>query len=182
MYLKKLVATKKTVFSVADLQQLFNLDDANYTRVVVSRMVKMGELKRVYRGIYSYRDEYNHWELANKIKTPSYVSLESVLVKFGVIFQDYGERIYSVSTNTVVKRTVGEEFFYQKLKADILSNPIGIEFGQGVYASPERAVCDRLYLTPGYFFDNLDSLDKNKLITIAEIYNKRVYQEVKELC
>ena len=182
MYLKKLVKTNKTVFSVVDLQQLFSLDDENYTRVVISRMVKKGELKRIYRGIYTYKTEYNYWELANKIKTPSYVSLESVLVEVGVVFQDYGQIIFSVSNNTVVKTAPERDFHYQQIKTEILSNPQGIEFGQVMQASPERAICDRLYLTPGYYFDNLESINKDKLIHLAKIYNKRVFQEVKNLC
>ena len=182
MYLKKLVKTNKTVFSVVDLQQLFSLNDENYTRVVISRMVKKGELKRIYRGIYAYKAEYNYWELANKIKTPSYVSLESVLVEAGVVFQDYGQIIFSVSNNTVVKTAPERDFHYQQIKTEILSNPQGIEFGQVMQASPERAICDRLYLTPGYYFDNLESINKDKLIHLAKIYNKRVFQEVKNLC
>ncbi|MBU0579397.1 hypothetical protein KKE34_02020 [Patescibacteria group bacterium] len=182
MYLKKLVKTNKTVFTITDLQQLFDLDDKNYTRVVISRMVKKGELKRVYSGIYAYGAKYDYWELANRIKTPSYVSLESVLVKSGIIFQDYGQMIFSVSDNTVVKTISDREFHYQQIKNEILSNPIGVEFGQVMQASPERAICDRLYLTPGYYFDNLESINKSKLIDLAKIYNKRVYQEVENLC
>jgi hypothetical protein len=180
--LKKLVGENKTVFTVAELDHLLGQKNKNSTRVVISRMVKRGELRRIYQGIYTYQSEYDPWELANKIKTPSYVSLENVLVKAGIIFQYYGKKIFSISDDTQTKWVGTQEFAYHKLKGEVLSNPAGIEFGRVIQASPERAICDRLYLTPGYYFDNLDRINKSKLLALAKIYNGRVYQEVKDLC
>jgi hypothetical protein len=48
-------------------------------------------------------------------------------------------------------------------------------------ASVERAICDRLYLSPGYVFDNLWWINAEKLLTIASIYNTRVQQDVVQL-
>jgi hypothetical protein len=48
-------------------------------------------------------------------------------------------------------------------------------------ATPERAICDRLYLSPNYYFDNLENIDKEKLLEISQIYNKRVILEIKKL-
>lgn len=44
MYLKNLINSKKTVFTVTELKNLFALEDSNYARVLISRMVKRGEL------------------------------------------------------------------------------------------------------------------------------------------
>jgi hypothetical protein len=65
----------------------------------------------------------------------------------------------------------------------VLSNPLGIvSTGQAVVATAERAVCDRIYLSPQYYFDNLRGLDLKKLIAISKIYgNDRVEKEVEEL-
>jgi len=49
-------------------------------------------------------------------------------------------------------------------------------------ASAERALCDRVYLTPGYYFDNLRSINRDKVEEIASIYNnKRLLLEIKKL-
>jgi hypothetical protein len=41
-------------------------------------------------------------------------------------------------------------------------------------ASSERAICDRVYISGEYYFDNLASINTDKLKKIASIYNKRV--------
>ncbi|MDP3381306.1 MAG: hypothetical protein Q8S84_07580 [bacterium] len=48
-------------------------------------------------------------------------------------------------------------------------------------ASKERAVCDRIYLSKNYYFDNLESINLEKLEEISQIYNKRVILEIKKL-
>jgi hypothetical protein len=73
-------------------------------------------------------------------------------------------------------------FTYHKLKNELLSNPLGIiQTGKYAIATPERAVCDRLYLSPNYYFDNVEPLDKEKLLDIAKIYNQSVVLSVKKL-
>lgn len=49
-------------------------------------------------------------------------------------------------------------------------------------ATKERALCDRLYLTPEYYFDNLDTIDYHALEKISHIYdNKRVLLSVQKI-
>jgi hypothetical protein len=48
-------------------------------------------------------------------------------------------------------------------------------------ASLERAICDRIYISPNYYFDNLSDVNWDKLEEIAQIYNKRVIKEIKLL-
>jgi hypothetical protein len=48
-------------------------------------------------------------------------------------------------------------------------------------ASKERAICDRIYFTKDYYFDNLNEVDFIKLEEISQIYNKRVKDEIKKL-
>ena len=72
---------------------------------------------------------------------------------------------------------------YKTIKPEISLDPTGINYRQGyAIASPERALCDRLYLTPNHYFDNLRSIDWEKLEEIATIYdNKRLLLDVKHL-
>ena len=48
-------------------------------------------------------------------------------------------------------------------------------------ASRERAICDRLYLSPQYYLDSLDGVDLDKLAELSQIYNKRVIRTVQQL-
>ncbi|MCK5415860.1 hypothetical protein KAI92_00345 [Candidatus Parcubacteria bacterium] len=179
MYLKQLIRTNKTVFSVNDLRLIWKIKDKNYLKTIINRLFKRGELIRVKRGIYSIKSLYNTFELASKIKVPSYISLETVLQKKSVIFQDYSNSVYSVSNNTIQYEVDKIRFNYFKLKDEILFNPLGVE-NKGIFniASMERAVADRVYLTPGYYFDNLRGIEIKKLKNISKIYNKRTQKEI----
>lgn len=183
MYTKELLRSKKTVFSVQDMAVLFGVS-GQYLRTVLSRLVSRGELIRIKRGVYSVKGkEIDYRELAGKMKQPSYVSMETVLCNAGVVFQDYGNLITSVSNNTFRVDLLGKSFEYYKLKDKALLNPLGIDNKDGfVAASVERAVCDRLYFSPGYYFDNVRKIDADKLLQLAPIYeNKRLERDVAEL-
>jgi len=60
---------------------------------------------------------------------------------------------------------------------------MGINYIDGYrIASIERAICDRIYLTPGYYFDNLRNVNWNVVEKIAKIYdNKRMLLDIKKL-
>lgn len=183
MYLKKLIQSGKTVFSLEDLGKIWEVKDKDYLRLVASRLFDRGEIVRISQGIYALKKSYNFYELANKLRRPSYVSLETVLQDEGVIFQDYSKTVFSVSNNTLVKKADGYNFEYYKIKDEILFNSLGVEMSeQFSKATPERAICDKLYLSPRYYFDNLKNINKKKLIDISKIYaNKRLEREVSAL-
>ena len=49
---------------------------------------------------------------------------------------------------------------YRKIKNEILLNPLGIKNKNNVQiATPERAICDKLYLDGVEYFDNLRNID-----------------------
>ncbi len=182
MYLKKLIQSGKTVFSLDDLAKIWGVESRNYLKLISSRLFRRGEILRINRGLYALNDAYNIWEFANKLKAPSYVSLETVLQKEGIIFQDYSGVVFSVSNNTVSKKISEKKFRYFKIKDGILLNPLGIKRnGQANFATVERALCDRIYLSPNYYFDNLRPVNLEKLSDISKIYNKRVQIEVASL-
>ena len=182
MYLKQLLDTKKTVFSIDDLRQIWQIKDRNYLKTIISRLFRSGKIIRIKRGIYAISEDYNIYELVTKIKSPSYISLETVLQKEGVIFQDYSKSVYAVADNTVKIKVKDIVFRYFKIKNDILFSPVGIKKKNFInIASTERAIADRVYLTPGYYFDNLRKVDVKKLKEISTIYNKRTQSEIKKI-
>jgi predicted transcriptional regulator of viral defense system len=182
MYLKQLIASNKTIFSLEDLGKIWRIENRDYLKLVASRLFKRGEIIRISRGIYAMNQEFNQYELANKLKPPSYVSLESVLQKEGVIFQDYSNTVFSVSNNSLSKKIGAKTFRYSKFSEKLLTNPLGItDLGQAKIATVERALCDRIYLSADYYFDNLRGINLEKLKAVAGIYNLRVRKEVAEI-
>jgi hypothetical protein len=132
--------------------------------------VRTGKLLNPRKGIYS-KPDYNNEELACLLYTPSYISLEYVLQKEGVIFQ-YDSRITSIS---YLSRTIEIEdntFIYRKIKGEIIANSKGVNSIENRLniATPERAFLDMLYLSKNAYFDNLNALNKEKVYDLLPIY------------
>ena len=144
--------------------------------------VKKGELYSVRRGVYAKDRNYNRLELATKIYTPSYVSFETVLREAGITFQYY-ERIFVASYITREIIADGQTYEYKRIKDSFLTNPAGIEKKEGyLIASPERAFLDVLYRTKSYHFDNLRSLNWDKVFALLPLYaNMRMEKAVKKI-
>lgn len=180
-YLSLLLASKSTVFTISELKILFWIQNATQINAILQRMKHKNILKNIGYGLWVFQ-EYNPLELASKLTAPSYISLESVLQKSGIIFQHYEKTITLVSNNTFTKEIDGRIFEYHKIKNAILTNPIGLEYrGNFSIAKPERALCDMVYLYKQITFDNLTSLDYQQLETIAQIYPKPTYLLIKKL-
>jgi len=62
MYLKQLVKTNKTVFSVANLRQIWQIESKDYLKTVINRLFKREEIFRIKRGIYSISKAYSTFE------------------------------------------------------------------------------------------------------------------------
>lgn len=180
-YIDKIINSKKTVFTYQDIQNLLWIDNKNTIKSYFSRWVKSGIFKNIFKWVYVLSN-YDIYELANKVKLNSYISFETVLKKEWIIFQDYGNTIFLASDQSIEKNILDYGFRYLKLKDSILLNPIWVK-NKWTYtiATPERAICDRLYLSPNYYFDSLENIDIEKLKEISKIYNKRVILEVNNL-
>jgi hypothetical protein len=53
--------------------------------------------------------------------------------------------------------------------------------GKYMMATKERAICDRIYLTPSYYFDNLSNLNIKLLEKLSTIYNNSTNLRIKKL-
>jgi predicted transcriptional regulator of viral defense system len=178
-YLAALLRSKKTVFSTKDIALLWNEPGTTAARVRLNYYVKRGNLYRIRRGLYAKSREYNHLELATRIFTPSYVSFETVLAREGLIFQYY-EQIF-VATYLSREITVDRQAYsYRKIKTGILINNLGVEnINETSIATKERAFLDTLYVNADYQFDNIRSLNWEKVFEILPIYhNQRMAKKV----
>ncbi|MBI2634990.1 MAG: hypothetical protein HYW79_00345 [Parcubacteria group bacterium] len=144
--------------------------------------VKKGELYSIRRGFYAKDKNYDKLELATKIYTPSYISFETVLRQAGMIFQYY-ERIFIASYITREITADNQTYEYRRVKDTILTNSVGIEKKEYYsIASPERAFLDVLYVSKDYYFDNLRSLNWDKVFELLPIYaNKRMEKVVNKI-
>lgn len=143
----------------------------------VSYYVKKGELYPLRRGIYAKDKNYNKFDLATRIYTPSYISFETVLAKEGVIFQYYGQ-IFVASYQSREISCDGQKYFFRKVKKSILTNQKGIEKKDGyAIASVERAFLDVLYLNTNYHFDNLSVIDWKKVFLLLPLYENKMLEK-----
>ena len=139
--------------------------------VRLSYYVKNGDLMRVRRGVYVKNKQYNKIELATRIYAPSYVSFETVLARNGLIFQ-FQSKIQIASYLGREVEIDGQIYLYKKIKDAILANSIGVNnVNETSVATSERAFLDTLYINNDYHFDNLRSINWNKVFDILPIYN-----------
>ena len=122
----------------------------------ISSLIKEGELVSLRRGLYALGPESDLpmtelFLIANHLRGPSYVSLESALSYWGFI----PERTFEISSVTVKPSTNYQtalgRFSYQHLavpyyafgmcRVDLSTNQMAL------MATPEKAICDKIVLT-----------------------------------
>ena len=181
-YLETILRSPKTVFTFEDMALLWGEPGTQAVRVRLSYYVQRGKLRRIRRGLYAKNGNYNKLELATRIYPPSYVSFETVLAQKGLIFQFHAQ----ISVASYLTREIeadGQAYSFRKIKTPVLANLMGVENrNETSFASRERAFLDTLYLHGDYYFDNLDSLDWNKVFDMLPIYqNQSMARRVRRL-
>jgi hypothetical protein len=168
---------KRTVFTFNDLGLLLGESDKDKLKQKVNYYVRNKMILNIRKGIYA-KENYNPEELACKIFTPAYLSLEYVLQKAGVIFQ-YSGKFTLVSYLSRNIKAGNHIFDYRRIKELVLINTAGINRlpADINIASPERAFLDILYLDKEFYLDNPEALDRKKIITILPAYNSKVMNE-----
>lgn len=167
----------QTVFSLLDFTQVNPAYTGKKLNSALKYLVKNNDLIRISKGLYAINDDFIIQEYANKLRNPSYISLYTVLFELGVVFQPYNS-IYVISQRSETKVVKNIKIIYKKIKDEILFNPLGIESKNGVFkATLERAICDKIYLGGVEYFDNLRSVDFEKMKSL----NKEVYSNNKNI-
>lgn len=161
---------KRSVFRLNDIALLVGETNFQSLNKKLNYYVRRGKLDNPRKGIYT-KPEYNPEELACLIYTPSYISLNYVLQKAGVVFQ-YDSGITAVSYLSRSFKVDETTLIYHKIKGEVLVNTSGINRleNQVNIASTERAFLDIMYLNTEYYFDNLNSLSKKSINKLLPIY------------
>ncbi|MFA6251385.1 MAG: hypothetical protein WC603_02045 [Candidatus Paceibacterota bacterium] len=180
-YLEVLLRSSKTIFSSKDVALMWGEEKENIIKNRLNKYVKSGKLFKVRRGLFAKDKNYNRFELATRINTPSYISFETVLGEAGMTFQHYGN-IFVASYINREMEVDGQKITFVRMKDYVLSNTIGIGNENGyAKATKERAFLDRMYVNKDYYFDNLSPLDWDKVFEILPIYhNKSMVSKVKK--
>ena len=171
----------RTAFSSRSIALLINEQRNVSLTKRLNYYVKKGLLLNPRKGVYTKRN-YNPEELAGLVFVPSYISLEYVLQKAGVVFQ-YDSAITSVSYLNREIEMAGQTFRYRQVKREVLYNLDGIVRIDNInMASPERALLDMLYLDAECYFDNLNGIKKKSLLKLLPIYNSaRLNERIEKL-
>jgi hypothetical protein len=180
-FLEILLRSSKTVFSVQDVALLWGESESTTITNRLKKYIRAGKVLRVRHGLYAKDEQYDRYELATRIYTPSYISFETVLTREGVNFQYYGNIFVASYLNREIEAN-GQKITYVRMKRSVLSDTTGVNHVNGVaWATKERAFLDRLYVTKEYHFDNLNVLDWDKVFEILTVYeNKRLEKQVKK--
>lgn len=141
-------------------------------------------------------DDYALYEIANRIYSPSYISLESALSYHGLI----PEGVYLITSVSTRKtnsfKTPLAIFGYRKIKSSLFFGYVIEVHDNRVFkiASPEKAILDLFYLKPDLSdpssFRSLrinnnnfkKKINRKKLFSYLKIYNnKRMSADIKKL-
>ena len=172
-----LYSSRKTVFTAQEISILLKETSMNNLKAKINYFVKKGILIALKRGLYAKNNGFDILEAANKILTPSYISLETVLLKEGINFQYYDKTIFVISYQTREVALGEYTISFNKMKDEILNSPMGIINTDGYsIASPEIAFLDRIYLSGNYHFDNLGQIDWKLAKNLVKIYNNKAME------
>ncbi len=139
-----------TVFSLSDIRAI----DSSFHRRRLNEWQEKGYIRKIVKGYYTFSDlELNEsalFEIANRIYSPSYISLEMALSYYHLI----PESVYGVTSVTTRKtyrfKTGVAEFTYRTVKPVLFFGYELVRYDSKVFkiAAIEKAILDYLYLMP----------------------------------
>lgn len=181
---EKLLVTEQKVFTTNDLAILWQMPDRKQLWSLIRYYLRKKKLQRIYSGTYAIDDNFSNLELAVNLFAPAYVSYLTALGIHGINWQLQAQTHVMAAVSKTITLQNKMTVVAHQVKNYILLNSLGLEKHVGYYlASPERAICDTLYLHPGFVFDNLNAIQSNVLMQVVEIYqNKALTKRVREIC
>lgn len=175
--LQTILNSPRTVFNVQSLLMLTGSGDSQKLTKSLHYYVNDGKILNPRRGIYT-KLKYNEQEMACSLFRPSYISLEYVLGKAGVVFQ-WDETISCVSYLSRQVEIADKQYLFRKINPELWIGMEGIEQLDNVaIASVERAFLDMVYLSAGNcYFDNLRPISITRIRKLLPLYRSQKLNE-----
>jgi len=166
---KELKNFENTIFITKDmLRDVSNENEESLSKSIL-RWCERGELIKLKNGLYITKETYSkHINtdgflelIANKLRTPSYVSLEYALSKYGIIT----ESVYTVTSITLkTKRTFNNltgQYIYKSIKKSLFNGYKLEKFLSHDYyiATKEKALFDYLYFKAQTLPEDISNLN-----------------------
>lgn len=171
--IEKLALSKKKVFTTNDLAVIWEITERRRLIELIKYYMRQQRITHLRKGVYAYGTDYTSFEVAQKLQPMSYLSLYTTSQMHGLTFQYY-ETVYSLALKNRQYQVNSQNYIYHQIKARVFFNSNGlINNGSYTYADKERTVIDCLYVFPSFYFDNLNQINKQKLLALVKIYNNR---------
>ena len=168
------------IFSPLEFRRIFNVKKSA-AAFFINHHLKSGLFIKLKNGLYALKVRLpSEFEIANKVYSPSYISLEYALMYYGII----PETVYTI-TSVTTKPT--REFIinnisytYSKIKKIAFKGYLRKPIDRNIIfiAEPEKAFVDYLYFVdlgqkPVYDRIDVNKLSKNKLIKYAKLFKRK---------
>ena len=175
--LQTILESPRSVFTVQSLMVQTNCNDSVRLTKSLHYYANENKIRNPRRGIYT-KKEYNVQEMACSLFRPSYISLEYVLQRAGVVFQ-WNETVTCVSYLCRTVDVDNRQYQYRKIAPELWIGLEGIEQQDNItIATPERAFLDMVYLSAGNcYFDNLRPLSVKNVKTLLPLYRSKKLNE-----
>ncbi len=173
---------KNIVFSVKNIKSII----PEFHPQRLSDWIKKGYIKKLRKNYFVFSNiEMNEqilFFIANRIYSPSYVSMETALSFYNII----PEGVYTILSVSTMKTKRFEteigKFQYRKIKRELFSDYQLMEFNNIRYkiALPEKAVLDYVYFhneikSPEYFVQA-----RFNAVELIEILNLKTFEKLSE--
>lgn len=164
---KKLMT--KPVFTFTEVKRLAWKSSAETLRLQLHQFVQKGYLIRLKRGVYGWPERIqNHTEVALVLRGPSYVSLQSVLQRCGLM-PDAVFALTLVTTKTTrTYQTPLGQFVYHHIKPALFWGYDPDTF----WATPEKALIDYFYLYSAQLYPQKNFWQEARFQNLSQIHFK----------
>ena len=175
--LQSILESSRTVFTVQSLMMQTGWDDSSKLTKSLHYYTTEGKINNPRKGIYT-KVEYKIQEMACSLYRPSYISLEYVLQRAGIVFQ-WDDTVTCVSYLTRIVEVDGHKYQYRKIRPELWIGLEGINQQDNIaIATPERAFLDMVYLSAGNcYFDNLRPLSLQRIRALLPLYHSKKLNE-----
>ena len=175
--LQVILNSPRTVFTIQSLLMLSGLNDSKKITKSLHYYTNDGKILNPRRGIYT-KLKYDVLEMACSLFRPSYISMEYVLQRAGVVFQ-WDDSITCISYLSRTVEVDNRLYQYRKINPELWIGMEGIEQRDNIaIAIPERAFLDMMYLSAGNcYFDNLRPLSVKIIRELLPLYRSAKLNE-----